>query len=330
MSHHTSSGYWSDAPCSSRVATASSVAVVVAKLNELGADVRAPRSVEFDLTVPGAAERMLAQHQPSHVIHLAARVGGIGYNQAEPAPLYLDNLLMGTHVIEAARQAGVDKTVLLGTVCSYPKHTPVPFQRGLVLGRLPRGDQRAVRHRQEGPSGPRPGERRAVRPAVRLPDPHQPVRPGRQVPPGVSHVIPALMRGGRRAKCVEATEPGSTRRGRRRGELTGTASREYLRETVRRRRRRRPSCQPRGGVGLEGHHGLRRGHATHRRVVPGPSPRPAPHGVVEHASWRGAAPGGGGFEVVAVAIGRTIARVAAGRRRRSRGRTRTSSPRPGS
>ena len=102
--------------------------VVVRRLVERGAVVVAPTHDEHDLTVPGVCEAMLERHRPSHLIHLAARVGGIGYNQAEPASLYLDNLLMGTHVIEAARVVGVDKTVLLGTVCSYPKFTPVPFQ----------------------------------------------------------------------------------------------------------------------------------------------------------------------------------------------------------
>jgi GDP-L-fucose synthase len=58
---------------------------------------------------------------------MAARVGGIGANQAHPADLYLDNLLMGTYVIEQARRSGTPKTVVIGTICSYPKHTPVPF-----------------------------------------------------------------------------------------------------------------------------------------------------------------------------------------------------------
>ena len=94
------------------------------------------------------------------IVHLAARVGGIGYNQAEPAPLYLANLLMGTYVIEAARTAPAStRRCSLGTVCSYPKFTPVPFARGEPVGRLPRGDQRAVRHRQEGPPRARPGQR---------------------------------------------------------------------------------------------------------------------------------------------------------------------------
>src|SRR6476660_9718130 len=95
---------------------------VVAQLRRRGADVVAPRSAEYDLTHPDAAGDMLATHRPETVVHLAARVGGIGYNQAEPAPLYLANLLMGTHLIEAARVTpGVRTTVLVGTVCSYPK-----------------------------------------------------------------------------------------------------------------------------------------------------------------------------------------------------------------
>ena len=102
--------------------------VVVSRLVAEGADVAVPGHAECDLTVPGEAHRVLAEVRPSHVIHLAARVGGIGYNQVDPARLYLDNLLMGTYVIEAARATGVEKTVLLGTVCSYPKFTPVPFR----------------------------------------------------------------------------------------------------------------------------------------------------------------------------------------------------------
>ena len=86
---------------------------VVARLRAAGIDVVAPRSAEYDLTMPGSAEAMLAAVRPQTVVHLAARVGGIGYNQAEPAPLYLANLLMGTHVIEAARTTpGIGQTVV--------------------------------------------------------------------------------------------------------------------------------------------------------------------------------------------------------------------------
>ena len=112
--------------------------VVVRLLTEQGADVAVPRSRDYDLTQPGAAEQLLADTRPTHLVHLAARVGGIGYNQAEPAPLYLHNLLMGTHVIEAARSsATVEKTVLLGTVCSYPKFTPVPFREASLWDGYP-------------------------------------------------------------------------------------------------------------------------------------------------------------------------------------------------
>jgi len=102
--------------------------VVVRKLRERGADVVAPRRADFDLTDADAADTLFAEVQPQVVVHLAARVGGIGYNQVAPADLYLANLLMGTHVIEAARRHGTDKSVLVGTVCSYPKFTPVPFR----------------------------------------------------------------------------------------------------------------------------------------------------------------------------------------------------------
>src|SRR5215207_2150368 len=89
---------------------------VVSRLRQRGADVSIPRSAEYDLTTPDAAARALAHHRPEVVIHLAARVGGIGANLAHPAQLYLDNLLMGTYVIEAARHAEVAKLVLVGTI----------------------------------------------------------------------------------------------------------------------------------------------------------------------------------------------------------------------
>src|SRR5205823_7999471 len=88
----------------------------------------APLSSEFDLRDPGQVASMFAEAQPDLVIHLAARVGGIGANQARPADLYVENLLMGTYIIEEARARATAKTVLVGTVCSYPKEPPVPFK----------------------------------------------------------------------------------------------------------------------------------------------------------------------------------------------------------
>jgi GDP-L-fucose synthase len=90
-------------------------------------DVVVPRSRDYDLTDRAATARLFDEARPALVIHLAARVGGIGANMDHPAEIYLANLLMGTHVIEEARRTEAAKTVLVGTICSYPKFTPVPF-----------------------------------------------------------------------------------------------------------------------------------------------------------------------------------------------------------
>jgi GDP-L-fucose synthase len=98
---------------------------VVAMLEATDADVRVPRSSEHDLRDPRACAEAVAGADV--VIHLAANVGGIGYNRRHPAPLVYDNLAMGTNVFEASRAAGVTKLVAACTVCAYPKFTPVPF-----------------------------------------------------------------------------------------------------------------------------------------------------------------------------------------------------------
>lgn len=87
-----------------------------------------PRSAEWDLTEQEAVRDLFAEAKPDVVFHLAADVGGIGANRSNPGRFFYANMAMGLHVIEAARQAGVDKFVQLGTVCSYPKFTPVPFK----------------------------------------------------------------------------------------------------------------------------------------------------------------------------------------------------------
>ena len=100
---------------------------VCRKLTARGAAVSAPRSTEFDLRDPVSVEAMFAAHQPEVVVHLASRVGGIGANRERPGEFFYDNMAMGLHVIEQARRSGVSKFVQLGTICAYPKHTPVPF-----------------------------------------------------------------------------------------------------------------------------------------------------------------------------------------------------------
>jgi GDP-L-fucose synthase len=86
------------------------------------------RSREHDLVDASATARLFEGLRPELVIHLAARVGGIGANQKNPASYFHDNLLMGVNVIEQARRSGVEKVVLAGTICAYPKHTPLPFR----------------------------------------------------------------------------------------------------------------------------------------------------------------------------------------------------------
>ncbi len=89
-------------------------------------DIAIPRSHEIDLRIWENCVKVV--RDSDIVIHLAARVGGIGYNQAFPAQLFYDNAIMGIQMIEAARQENVEKCVIVGTICAYPKYTPVPFK----------------------------------------------------------------------------------------------------------------------------------------------------------------------------------------------------------
>src|SRR5262245_13421270 len=95
---------------------------------ERPAAVLAPRSAEYDLRERAAIDRLLADFQPQTIVHLAAVVGGIGANRANPGRYFYDNAIMGLQLLEAARLAGVKKVVSVGTICSYPKFTPVPFR----------------------------------------------------------------------------------------------------------------------------------------------------------------------------------------------------------
>ena len=101
---------------------------VVERLQAAGHEVVVPRSAEYDLTREEDAARLFRETEPEVVFHLAALAGGIGANRAAPGRFWHANLLMGAHVLEQSRIAGVAKLGLLGTICSYPKHTPVPFR----------------------------------------------------------------------------------------------------------------------------------------------------------------------------------------------------------
>ena len=97
-------------------------------LRDKGADPIVPRRVDFDLTEQDAVRRLINMERPEVVLHLAAEVGGIGANRANPGRYFYANAAMGIHVIEESRRAGVEKLVQVGTVCAYPKFTPVPFK----------------------------------------------------------------------------------------------------------------------------------------------------------------------------------------------------------
>ena len=100
---------------------------LVERLESRGDQVMVPRRAEFDLTRWDDAERLFAEVRPEIVFHLAAEVGGIGANRANPGRYWYANLIMGAHVLELSRLHGVQKLVVAGTVCAYPKFTPTPF-----------------------------------------------------------------------------------------------------------------------------------------------------------------------------------------------------------
>jgi len=102
---------------------------VVERLNDYAdVEVFVPRSSQYNLVQGAAVERLLADTRPELVIHLAAVVGGIGANQKSPGRFFYENIMMGTQLIEESRLRGVKKFVAIGTVCAYPKFTPVPFR----------------------------------------------------------------------------------------------------------------------------------------------------------------------------------------------------------
>jgi GDP-L-fucose synthase len=194
---------------------------VIRQLDLLGAgSVMAPQSSEYDLRERPAVTAMFADTEPDLVIHLAARVGGIGANRLHPADLYLDNLLMGTYVLDEALRRDTPKTVMVGTICSYPKFTPVPFSEDSLwqgypeetnapygIAKLAQLVQLQANRAQYGQD------------AIYL-MPTNLYGPGDKFNAAVSHVIPALIK--RTVEAKEAGDPVIEVWG------TGSASREFL------------------------------------------------------------------------------------------------------
>ncbi len=103
--------------------------VVVNKLRERGCrEIFVPRKAEFDLIEEDGIRRMFDAAKPEVIIHLAAVVGGIGANRENPGKFFYDNLMMGARLMEESRRRGVEKFAAIGTICAYPKFTPVPFR----------------------------------------------------------------------------------------------------------------------------------------------------------------------------------------------------------
>jgi GDP-L-fucose synthase len=100
---------------------------LVERLEKEGHDVIAARSTDYDLTSMEETARMFEEAAPERIFHLAAEVGGIGANRANPGRYWYANLMMGAHVLEQARVHETPKLVIVGTVCAYPKYAPIPF-----------------------------------------------------------------------------------------------------------------------------------------------------------------------------------------------------------
>ncbi|HVL65147.1 MAG TPA: GDP-L-fucose synthase [Actinomycetota bacterium] len=190
-------------------------------MEALGAsEVVTPGSRDYDLTVRDDVAKLFADVYPDVVVHLAARVGGIGANRARPAELYLSNLLMGTYVIEEARVRDVAKTVIVGTICAYPKFTPVPFSEDDLWNGYPEETNAPYGVAKKALLVHAQANREQYGQSCIYLLPTNLYGPRDKFNESVSHVIPALIK-----KCVDAAREG-------RDEIevwgTGRATREFL------------------------------------------------------------------------------------------------------
>ncbi len=194
---------------------------VVRRLEAAGADrVFVPRSRDYDLRTREGIDRALAHGRPQLVIHLAAVVGGIGANRENPGRFFYENAIMGIQLIEQARLAGVEKFVTIGTVCAYPKFTPVPFREDDLWNGYPEETNApyGLAKRMLLVQGQAYRAQYGFNAIYLLPV--NLYGPGDNFDPRTSHVIPALIK-----KCVDAIESGADHIdvwG------TGSASREFL------------------------------------------------------------------------------------------------------
>jgi GDP-L-fucose synthase len=194
---------------------------VVRRLEAVGADsIFVPRSADYDLRMKEDIDRALDVGKPDLVIHLAAVVGGIGANQENPGRFFYENAIMGIQLMEEARLAGVSKFVTIGTVCAYPKFTPVPFKEDELWNGYPEETNApyGLAKRMLLVQGQAYRQQYGFNAIYLLPV--NLYGPGDNFDPRSSHVIPALIK-----KCVDARDAGEDHIdvwG------TGAASREFL------------------------------------------------------------------------------------------------------
>ena len=162
-----------------------------------------PLHAEYDLSRIDAIERLFAEHRPEVLIHLAAVVGGIGANRVNPGRFFYDNAIMGIQLIEAARRHGVEKTVVLGTICAYPKFTPVPFREEDLWNGYPEETNAPYGIAKKALLVQCQSYREQYGMAAIFLLPVNLYGPGDNFDLDSSHVIPALIR-----KCVEAVDEG--------------------------------------------------------------------------------------------------------------------------
>jgi GDP-L-fucose synthase len=178
--------------------------VLVDKLRQRGCrDVLIPRQAEYDLTREADVARLYEKLRPQIVIHLAAEVGGIGANMDSPGRFFYANMAMALHLIEHARLNDLAKFVQVGTICSYPKHTPVPFREDDLWNGYPEETNAPYGIAKKAALVMLDAYRRqyGLRSAYVLPV--NLYGPGDNFDPRTSHVIPALIR-----KCIAAAERG--------------------------------------------------------------------------------------------------------------------------
>ena len=194
---------------------------VQARLVDAGAGhIVVPRRRDFDLTSETAVDRLYREHHPEIVLHLAAEVGGIGANMANPGRYFYANMAMALHLIEGARRHGLEKFVQVGTICAYPKFTPVPFREDDLWNGYPEETNAPYGIAKKALLVHAQVNRRQYGQRFAFVIPTNLYGPGDKFHESVSHVIPALIK-----KCVEAKEKGVDKVhvwG------TGAASRDYL------------------------------------------------------------------------------------------------------